>query len=78
MSEELFNLPPSPSPRIKWMREHAIQTHYCADIEDGPWSAWTGSLADAIETEDGMGYGMTEEDAVIDYAKNANLKLWNE
>lgn len=69
------------SPRLAWIKKHKIQTHlakHMADAgEDDPWSAWIG---DAIppDNPDELGYGNTEDDAILDLAKGCNLKLWNE
>jgi hypothetical protein len=64
------------SPRLKWMEKYSIQTKCSIDI-DPPWAAWGGDLSAAIET-DAFGYGQTEDDALADWAKENNVKLWNE
>ena len=78
---ELFDIEPSLSPRLKWINEHQFRTHHAPWIEEGPWSAW----GPQNETPEGLpmdpeacGFGMTEDDAIVDPAKKLNLKLWNE
>lgn len=93
MSEELFEIPEALSPRLAWIKENNVLTHYASHLEDfdDPWTAiipmedhvgtlpqimaeWCRVYDDANE----IGYGATEDDAIVDLAKKLNLKLWNE
>lgn len=73
---ELFDLAPSLSPRLLWMREHGVQTRETtheerfSDIDDH-WLAW-------LEVGVFGGSGMTEDEAIVDMAKNLGIPLWNE
>jgi hypothetical protein len=78
---ELFDIPETLSPRLRWIREHKVRTHHAPWCEDEPWSAWTP----ANESPEGLpmdpeacGYCMTEDEAIVELAKKLNLKLWNE
>ena len=86
MNDTLFDIPVCESPRLKWLREHKVSTHFNKDVQPGdedefsgetiyPWCAYVGPLeyprADA-------GYGNTEHDAVVELAIINDWKLWNE
>ena len=85
MTDTLFDLPESPSPRLKWIAEKQVRTHNHPQSEP-PWSAWLPSqdysstwpcCYDPLQ-EDMVGQGDTEDEAIIALAKKLNLKLWNE
>ena len=66
---DLFNIPATPSPRLKWLSAHGItvsRTHYEAE----PFRAYIGAQQ--------IGKGYTEDDAVVAAAKSLNIPLWNE
>lgn len=81
---ELFDLAPSLSPRLKWMREHDIQVEFIPEEERrGHEAAWEvySYWDDAADDEDPTahtGYGETEDEAIVDFARRNHLKLWNE
>ena len=76
---ELFEIPVSESPRLKWLKKHRISTHKSSPVPDDedPWNAWVGDLSEAIE-DDRVCTGMTEDDALCDLARQLGLRLWNE
>lgn len=81
MTDELFEVEESLSPRLAWMQKHKIRTHHAPWVEEAPWSAWHPDN----ESEEGLpmdpeacGYGMNEDEAIVDLAKKLNIKLWNE
>jgi len=62
---ELFDIPPTKSPRLKWMDEHGV---------------WVFKYHDRFEAT-ARGFtekGQTEHDAVVNLAIKMNIKLWNE
>lgn len=65
---ELFTIPESKSPRLLWMELHGIETS-----DDPITPGWM-----AYGIKEGVGFGSTEEEAIFEYAKNAEIKLWNE
>jgi len=64
---ELFTIPESKSPRLKWMEAHGIEVSH---------SELTGYMA--FGTAEGSGFGDTAEEAILAYAKNIGIPLWNE
>lgn len=87
-------LPESKSPRLLWMERHGFLTHHAPhmDDEDDRWMAIIPSLEDRgkeigeimesgcryYEEYVGIGYGKTEEDAMIALCEKKGIKLWNE
>lgn len=66
---DLFTIPESKSPRLLWMERHGVQT----SSDPTNKSYWM-----AHGSRKGSGFGSTEEDAIIQYALCAGIKLWNE
>lgn len=67
MTDELFSIPPSDSPRLAWMKRHGVHTQQQAN---GSWYAWHNGAGD--------GKGDTEDEAIYAMAINAGIRLWNE
>ena len=69
------------SPRLRWIKQHGIQTHHSPEFKDDdeylPWCAWTGDLQKAIQRER-ISLGRTEDEAIVEWAKDNNMRLWNE
>ena len=94
MSDELFTIPESRSPRLVWMEANQIKTHHAPHCEEDPWIAvaftddhWKrgANVGEAMaeecviyEESGRIGYGQTEINAIIELAKKLSLKLWNE
>jgi ethanolamine utilization protein EutQ (cupin superfamily) len=80
MKENLFDIPESESPRLKWMKKHGIKT-FCSgkaqDFDGKPWNCWTGDLCEAMESNT-LAIGETEADTIAAWAKINNVRLWNE
>jgi len=74
--KELFEIEPVLSPRLLWIRRHDLHTSFASDLGE-PWSAWSGSLAQAIDL-DNFGIGKTVDDALADWAEQNGVLLWNE
>lgn len=71
------NLPETPSPRILWMRKHDVKVvpEVWDEFNDRErWAAYTGLIDDLPE----LHFGDTADDAIVEFAKKNNLKLWNE
>lgn len=81
MTDELFPISAvsKESPKLVWIRRHGIKTNFddSLELEEHPWSAWQGNLDYAIEA-DNFGTGETEEDAIVNWARRNEVRLWNE
>lgn len=80
MSEELlFEILPTLSPRLRWVKKHGIKTHCNSDMEK-PWCAWmkNNERNGLPEDPEMCGYGMLECDALIDLARKDGIKSWKE
>lgn len=91
--ENLFDVPETLSPRLAWLKKHEIKTLHRDDLSDeaGRWEAYVGEYQFAIDEtfadrESGfypdespfLAWGETEDDAILELAKNNGWKLWNE
>ena len=67
---ELFQIEETKSPRLKWLDQHGVWT---AEITlRGKFQWWEATAAGII------GKGETEDAAIVELAKNMEIKLWNE
>ena len=83
---ELFDIPETLSPRLKWMREHSIEVvdsgldhdpgDECEVTGDRLYRYWA-VIEGTVCTNEEAG-GDTEDAAIVALAKKLNLKLWNE
>lgn len=89
MSETLFAMPETPSPRMVWLRDKNVRTHRNDGVSAGDeceftgepiavWCAFIGEPPVGIRAEGFLGFGDTEDDAIADLAKKRGWKLWNE
>lgn len=86
MGGELFVLGESLSPRLQWMRDNAVRTHYASHRSiEMPWCAWTPDNdmdADvstaAPEDPELCGYGKTEAASVEDLADKLGVVDWGQ
>ena len=64
------------SPRLKWIKRHQLKTERAFDeyYDEMRWCAWR-DLATCFDSE---GSGITEDDAIADWARRNGVKLWNE
>ena len=77
---ELFDIPPCESPRLKWLKKHDVKTLCSGNAEDfdgEPWNAWAGDMGEAISGGEYV-TGATEQDAIANWAIRRRVKLWNE
>ncbi len=83
MTDPLLDIPPSPSPRLKWMAENCVKLYFCPTSDDGQWWAWCGER-DAMEVLHGshayefFAQADTEDEAITGHAKRRGIPLWNE
>ena len=88
MTDTLFDIPETPSPRLKWMREKSIEVVDSGiDHEPGDeceltgnqlYRFWALQTCKRTKTESASAGGDTEGEAIVALAKKLNLKLWNE
>ena len=68
---ELFDIPETKSPRLKWIDKHGV---WVAEITlTGSITRWWEATAAGITTK-----GATEDEAIVNLAKKMGIKLWNE
>ena len=69
---ELFEIPESKSPRLKWMERHHLTVRLSHDYDDDEdvWQCLHGMKV--------IGEGGTEDRAITAAAKSLNIPLWNE
>ena len=76
------------SPRLKWFKAHEVKIHHNPDIEPGEecpetgdtryaWMAWTGDEMGAMHADE-IGFGDTEDEAIVALAKAKGWRLWSE
>jgi hypothetical protein len=70
MTDTLFDLPESPSPRLRWMQQHKISLTREMTLKGEHFTAWV--------FPDTSGYGYSADDALADLARKINVKLWNQ
>ena len=76
---ELFDIPESLSPRLRWLIKHKIHTFKSGNAEDfdgEPWSAWQAENKNDLPSD--YETGATEDDAIAKWARQNGVKLWNE
>lgn len=83
MNDLLFEVPESKSPRLLWVEKNSIKTAVMPEAEadeigeiPGRWGAMIG--VGALKEAGFIGYGNTEEDAILDLAIKLKIPLWNE
>jgi hypothetical protein len=68
---ELFQIPESKSPRLRWMERNHLSVEMSIElVGDAKWSCFHGLKP--------IAFGATENDALTAAAKKLNIKLWNE
>ena len=87
MTDELFQIDESLSPRLRWMRENRIElVDSGLDHEPGDeceitgnrlYRYWAFQGGKQTKTEIAEAGGDTEDEAIVALAKKLNLTLWN-
>lgn len=70
------------SPRRLWMKKHDLHTArsetWVKDgVENGPWYCRKKNLRN-FASDRAFGFGVTEHDAIVDWATRNGVRLWNE
>ena len=88
MTDTLFDLPETPSPRLNWMRENKIEVvdsgldhepgDECEITGNQIYRFWAFQSGKRTKSEISEAGGDTEDEAIVNLAKKLNLKLWNE
>ena len=87
MNDELFTIPPQDSPRLAWLKKHEIQPKHNKEVEPGdedefgdriyPFSVYGSFMRGEVKYWL-AGFGDTEDEALVDFARGAGIRLWNE
>lgn len=86
---DLFQIEPTISPRLAWMKNHNVRTHEfkndpkdertCNHLGFGRWIAFVGKSVPPNEDSNRIWCnGETEDEALVNLAKGMKWKLWNE
>jgi hypothetical protein len=67
---ELFDIPETPSPRLRWMQRHHLTVEPITEENSNRYAARHGMTI--------IGKGSTEDEALTAAAKSLNIRLWNE
>lgn len=89
MSDDLFPIETTLSPRLRWMQKHNLETEHIPNggtesAETGDWIPhWICRVKKlhpnySLYFEREIGSGDTEEESIADFAVNAGIRLWNE
>lgn len=79
---ELFDIPVSLSPKLKWLEKHGLEIEHFPDVVAGqecaetgdtiyPWSCHIKKPEGSLYAGSQIGTGATEEEAIIDYCHNS-------
>ena len=87
---DLFEIPPSLSPRLAWIKKHGLTIRHDSkiqpDAEDEfsgerlyPFVVYAGEFPrDGIFAGNRGAWGDSEDEALVAWAKSHGIKLWNE
>lgn len=94
MSDLLFDIPETKSPRLLWLKRHGFRAFECDSESSHPWVAIIPAEEHAAMTIDEimndpdaslfyidaerMGYGYSQGEAIETCARLHGIKLWNE
>ena len=88
MTDTLFDIPETPSPRLKWMRDHQIEVidsgldhepgEECEITGNRLYRFWAFQGGKRTKTETAEAGGDTEDEAIANLTCKLNLRLWNE
>ncbi len=78
MNSELFEVPESLSPKLKWMRAHGLVTEFDEELVHMPESPETGEtcypwVCYSCVDDMAYGFGESEEDAIADACSRLGL-----
>jgi hypothetical protein len=81
MSEELFKVPVSKSPRLRWMEKHHVTVERMpVEVNPGDEDEFSHEMFQFYASDDGRHRygGNTEDEALAKYASCRGYRLWNE
>jgi hypothetical protein len=88
MTDTLFDIPETLSPRLKWMRNHQIEVidsgldhepgDKCEITGNRLYRFWAFQGGKQTKTEIAEAGGDTEDEAIVALAKKLAIPLWNE
>jgi hypothetical protein len=67
---ELFDIPETPSPRLRWMKRHHLAIEPITEENGNRYAARHGMAV--------ICKGATEDEALTAAAKSLSIRLWNE
>jgi len=83
-----MRIPETPSPRLKWMRDHQIEVidsgldhepgEECEITGNRLYRFWAFQGGKRTKTETAEAGGDTEDEAIANLTCKLNLRLWNE
>lgn len=73
---DLFNIPASKSPRLLWLEKHCITVSFVPADPIAYREFWNAKHIS--ETRLVMAQGDTEDEALVNLAKELGIRLWNE
>lgn len=72
--DQLFDVPETLSPKLKWMRKHNIETGELENDDGDKWTAWLQPDGGGIPST--FCGGQTEEEALVSLALELGIKDW--
>lgn len=68
------------SPRLKWLENHRLSVwkNAAAEVPCEAWLAAVFEVDGQLPKDSLIGEGHTEADAIADWARRNNVRLWNE
>lgn len=85
---DLFEIPPSLSPRLAWIKKHDLTIRHDSKIQPDAEDEFSGERLYPFEVFVGKfpgtfagnrsAWGDSEDEALVAWAKSHGIKLWNE
>lgn len=80
MSDELFSVPVSKSPKMRWLERHGVNVTHDEAWQYGDEDDLGNEKFPYYASDDGKHFhgGATEDDALVEWARARGKRLWNE